>query len=145
MNAKDFTDYGIEKVTAADITGTGAALDSVNLFLILKVDEFAKRCPYPVVLLPNGLTTGIHRSTWHPRGLAVDLAFDVDPATVKIYDLWKLAIECGFTGVGVYWNGTAYSMHLDLRPHVAFWSGRKAQRGRWNYGGVFQDPAKLAA
>jgi len=145
MKAKDFQDYGIQNVRAQDITGTGAPLDSVNVFLVRRLDEFVGRAGVKVVFLPNGLTTGVHRSTWHPRGLAADIAFDVDQDEVDIYALWKLAIEVGFRGVGIYWNGVAYSMHLDLRPRLAFWGGSKAQGGPWDYSGVFTDPRSRVA
>jgi hypothetical protein len=140
MKIKDFADYGIQKVTPEDITGTGAPLDSVNVFLILRAAEFVNRCGLPVVWLPNGLTTGHHQATWHPRGLAWDLAFNTDQRRVKMYDLWKLAIEVGFKGIGIYWNGVAYSMHLDLRPSLAMWGGSKIAGSEWDYFSVFLDP-----
>jgi hypothetical protein len=141
MKVKDFADYGIKNVSPEDITGTGAPLDSVNVFLILRADEFIGRAGLPVVWLPNGLTTGAHRATWHPRGLAWDLAFNCDQKLVKMYELWKLAIECEFKGIGVYWNGIAYSMHLDLRPALSLWGGVKEPGKEWDYFSVFRDPA----
>lgn len=140
MKAKDFQDFKIEHIRPQDITATNAPLDSVNLYLVLDLNEFIGRAGVPVVLLGNGLTTGKHRATWHPRGLAVDVAFNCSQDQVKIYDLWKLAIEVGFKGIGLYWNGRAYSMHLDKRPSpLALWGGTKKD-GQWDYFSVFQDP-----
>lgn len=143
MKVQDFRDFDVRHVKAADVTATKAPLDSVNLYLILHLDDFIGRCGLPVVLLPNGLTTGTHRASWHPRGLAADVAFGIKQEDVKIYDLWKLAIECGFKGVGIYWNGVAYSMHLDLRPVLSTWGGVKTTGADWAYYSLFNDPRKF--
>lgn len=145
MKSRDFTDFELQHVRPKDILGTGAPLDSVNVFLAIKTDRFIERVGLPFQFLHNGLTTGIHRATWHPRGLALDGAFNTDQDLVKIYDVWKIAIECGFHGIGLYWNGTAYSLHMDLRPRLAFWGGTKVAGGPWSYFSVFQDPRQYKA
>lgn len=141
MKARDLRDFRLRHVTARAVLDTGAPLDSVNLFLAIRADRFIGETGLPFVFMKNGLTTGIHRASWHPRGLAVDGAFDCDQDRVRIYDVWKTAIECGFRGIGLYWNGTAYSLHLDLRPDLSFWGGAKRDRNdAWEYFSVFRDP-----
>jgi hypothetical protein len=152
MKTRDLRDFELQHVRAQDILATGAPLDSVNLFLAIKVDRFIEATGLPFTFLKNGLTTGIHRASWHPRGLAVDGAFSIDQGLVKIYDVWKVAIECGFHGIGLYWNGKAYSVHMDLRPRLSFWGGTKvtkvvngAEVREWEYFSVFQDPREYKA
>lgn len=145
MKTRDLKDFELRHVRARDILATGAPLDSVNVFLAVKVDRFVAATGLPFVFLRNGLTTGNHRSSWHPRGLAVDGAFNVDQDQVRIYDVWKTAIECGFHGIGLYWNGVAYSFHLDLRPGLKFWGGTKVRGVEWKYFSVFQDPREYEA
>jgi uncharacterized protein YcbK (DUF882 family) len=57
----------------------------------------------------------------HTRGCAVDIACDGQQA----YDIMKIALELGFTGIGVQQRGSSRFLHLDTytgdpRPNV--WS-----------------------
>jgi len=146
MHIRNFAEYGITFCKPEDITGTGAKLDDVSIWLIVMLQKFyVLMCKtYPnikIILLKNGLTSGDHRATWHPRGLAADIALSGD---FKIYDIWKIAVSAGFGGIGLYWNGVAYSIHIDLRPRPkgfpALWAANKVD-GKWSYGSVFSDPA----
>ena len=148
MHVNDFHEFDIVNFTAEQISDTGAKIADVSLITMLRLQAFAALCPLKILLLKNGLTSGDHSSPLHPRGYAVDIAFDIEPTKIKIYDQWKNAIQAGFFGIGIYWNGVTYSMHLDTRKNIAFWSGRKnplynpddANSKYWIYSGVFLDP-----
>jgi len=147
MVSKDFKDYQILHIKEKDITSSGADLADINLFFIIALDKFFGTLfvEYGIhaVILFNGLTTGNHKSFTHKRGLAGDIAFAVSASEMSIYSIWKKAIEAGFKGIGLYWNGVAYSMHLDLRPSLAFWSMRKDETGAWISDSVFKDPREI--
>lgn len=148
MHSKDFVEFDINCVTPEDVAKTGAKIADVSLILMLRLQAFSTLIPYKIVLLENGMTSGKHSSPLHLRGYAVDVAFNSEQSKIKIYDLWKAAIQAGFTGIGVYWNGVAYSMHLDVRKCIAFWGARKnplynpddPNSQYWIYTGIFLDP-----
>jgi len=141
MYKQDFKDYDINNINRTMIERSGAILTDVNLMLILSLDKFCELIQRRICILANGLTTGKHSSTYHPRGLAVDIAFLEGNGAINIYEIWKAAIEAGFKGIGIYYNGTAYSIHLDMRPRLGLWSGWKRHGEKnWHYTGVFQDP-----
>jgi len=144
MFVEDFSVHDIAVCTPNDIEATGANLKDVELETILLLNQYYLLVKRKIVLLPNGLTSGKHMSINHPRGRAVDIAFADTEGPLNIYKAWKKAIQAGWTGIGIYWNGTAYSMHLDRRKDVAFWAGTKAHREKnWRYVSVFQDPKNL--
>ena len=144
MKAKDFSDFGIRHLAAKDISETNAPLDTVDLHTILRLDKYIDQMKIDqpkvkILLMPDGLSTGLHRSTWLPRGLAADIIFDGE---VNIYEAFKVAIETGFMGVGVLFNH-CYRMHLDLRPRLATWGGVKNGTDGWKYFSIFNDPRVL--
>jgi len=64
------------------------------------------------------------RNGAHPTGQAVDIAVDRGNA----YQLLKLALELGFTGIGIQQKGGGRFIHLDtiednaLQPRPTIWS-----------------------
>lgn len=54
----------------------------------------------------------------HSRGIAVDIAISGADA-LRLLDL---ALELGFTGVGVQQKGEGRFLHLDTRDTLALWS-----------------------
>jgi hypothetical protein len=54
----------------------------------------------------------------HSRGIAVDIAIQ-GPEAVRLLDL---ALELGFTGIGVQQKGDGRFLHLDTRDTPAIWS-----------------------
>lgn len=60
----------------------------------------------------------------HPTGLAADIAVERGDA----YQLLKLALELGFTGIGIQQKGGGRFIHLDtiednsLQPRPTIWS-----------------------
>ena len=60
----------------------------------------------------------------HPTGLAVDIVI----ARKEAYTLLKLALELGFTGIGIKQSGSSRFIHLDTieespsQPRPTIWS-----------------------
>lgn len=124
----------IKHFTPAEIIGTGAKLSDVCVETILTLDKFRELINRLVCLLPGGLTTGIHTSVWHKRGMAVDFAFE-DGVAIDVQKVVCVMLTAGFAGCGVYWNEAAYSFHGDLRPDITLWRGTKKHHGgAWKYG-----------
>jgi len=143
MTERDFQDFGITCVTSQNVIGTGAALADVSVFLIIRLQRYADLSGRRFVLLPNGLTSGQHSSSYHKRGMAADISWREANGSLNIYQEWKGLIGAGFGGIGLYFNGTAYSAHVDLRPKLAFWAGWKRHgENIWTMGGLFKDPRK---
>jgi len=141
MNLEDFKTYDIRFFTPAEITGTGALLKDIRLPTIMMVNQYRKRMNRRVVLLPDGITTGEHSASEHPKGLAVDSAFVEQDGPVDVAVVFKAAISAGAKGIGLYWNGFAYSIHLDLRNDYAFWTAiKKHQEKSWKYKPLIIDP-----
>lgn len=134
----------IRHYSEQEIRDTGATLASVKLDLFLALDRFRDTVCRPVLLLYGGLTTGRHASPLHPRGEAADICFrEVDgPNAPRI---WVMsAFVSGFRGVGLYYNGVSYSMHLDLRLVPGSWT-RWRHHGEqgWHEAALIVDPATM--
>jgi zinc D-Ala-D-Ala carboxypeptidase len=54
----------------------------------------------------------------HASGLACDIGVQGEEA----HRLLALALEAGFTGIGVQQKGSGRFLHLDTRPEKALWS-----------------------
>jgi len=134
MERSDFGALNIRHFTPEEVEGTGAKLSDVNFELIVRLEKFRDLIGRVVVLLPNGLTTGEHKSEWHRKGMAVDIAFREEDGAVDIQEIFICALQAGYTGIGIYFNETAYSFHFDLRPAYSFWRGMKKHRAdNWDY------------
>ena len=135
---------GICHITAQDVLNTGATLDSVNIRTIQAADAWITLMCRKVVLLHDGLTTGQHESPTHAMGLAVDVAFDDSEGMLDVSHAVMMAVSVGFRGVGVYWNGTAYSMHMDLGMTFRQWAWWKHDAAdAWTKDGLIVDPREL--
>ncbi len=119
---------GIKHFTADEVRNTGACLKDVKRQLLVHLSKFRSEIGRPVALLPNGMTTGKHKSWTHREGLAVDIAFYDGGGPIYPVQYTMMAIACGFRGIGWYWNGTALSAHLDLGTGYRQW-------GRWRHHG----------
>jgi hypothetical protein len=128
-----------------EITDTGATIEDVNFRLIVAYDHLRSMINRPVKFVKNGFTTGNHHSKQHSAGLAGDCIInDKNTDTLQIAQIVECALESGFRGIGIYWNGSMYSYHLDLRDKYSFWTGIKNNPGdEWKYDTLFVDPAKL--
>jgi hypothetical protein len=132
MRESDFIHYGIENFTADEVRRTGAALVDVNPFTMRALQAFRthKLVDRTVILLHNGITTGEHKSWQHPNGTAVDVCFRDVGSPVVPKQLVYAAEDVGFRGIGLYYNGAAISMHLDLGPDIRRWCGVKPHRSQ---------------
>lgn len=135
----NFKSHGIVNFTPAEITATGAKLEDVKILTFSALQEVRTKIKRRIHLLRNGITTGSHVSPEHPEGKAVDFHLDLRDGDFTSRDLITAvvsAIRAGFNGIGVYWNGQAYSFHFDLRPvdRFALWIGYKNKVGApWRY------------
>lgn len=143
MREEDFDLHNITCFTPEEVRGTGADLFDISLLLMLMLQKFRKSIGRKVVLLPKGMTTGEHKSQEHRMGLAVDVAFTEQDGPVDIAVVFRSCLTAGAKGIGVYWNGSAYSVHMDLRKEYTFWGAWKAHRkNTWNYTSLLKDPAE---
>ena len=86
----------------------------------------------------GGLNSGNHASKEHPAGCAIDGYLDPRDGDVDqraIQKVFKAALQVGFKGIGIYYNGTLWSFHLDTRAEYGLWTGRKKAPGAggWVY------------
>lgn len=145
MNIKDFVNFKINNFLPDEITATGAHLKDVVVNLMVAYQKYRLLMDRPIVLLQGGLTTGKHYSPMHPAGLAGDSTFQ-DDHPVSFKRVYRAAMDAGFTGIGIYHNGAAYSVHLDLRPNHVHWVGWKRHREtKWHYEYNFMVDPKLFA
>lgn len=135
----EFAKHGISNFTPEEIENTGAKLQDVKILLMCALQQVRTGIGRKVRLLYNGLTTGNHKAKEHPEGKAVDFYLDVGDGPINSFTIILVvihAIRSGFNGIGIYWNGTTYSFHLDLRPIECFalWVGFKNKRSEgWKY------------
>jgi len=144
MKHSDFVTYGIKYFTADEIVETGASLKDVSASLISNLNEYRRLMQQPIFLLKNGLTTGKHKSKEHPAGLAVDIYFQNDKKLNSVAFMVFNAVKAGFNGVGVYHNGNAYSMHLDIGRNIRQWVAIKPHTKKgWQYFSMINDPKTI--
>ena len=118
--------YGMTgKFTKKEIEDTGASIESIDKHSFRKLILLRKTLNKPIKLLYNGMTTGRHKSKGHPLGKA----YDITTGEEDYYKVFKCAIDAGFKKIGVYWNGSAYSYHLEDAEKCSFWSGTKEKFG----------------
>jgi hypothetical protein len=135
----------IHHFTAGEVEATGARISDVNFRLLLAYDTYRGILGVPVQFVKDGIITGEHAKNPGPHkdGIAGDSCFL--KSTPAIETIFRAGLQSGFRGIGIYWNGKAYSVHLDLREQFAFWSATKKKDGSWNYGKLLNliDPRKL--
>ena len=126
--------------TQSEVESTGANIKDVKFELMFRLDAFRRDLGAPVYLLKKGLTTGGHSSPEHPAGKAVDVYIsEVKP----VWTVYKCALKNQFRGFGVYWNGIAYSYHLDIGAEYRQWVGVPDGKGNWRFGSLIVDPKNL--
>lgn len=130
----------VRHFTAAEIAATGADPKDVDYEAMLMLDRFRGILGCGVYLFAGGVTTGSHKSKGHKEGRAFD-CYLKEKRNFKA--VLGAAVKAGFTAIGVYWNGTAYSFHLERDPdQVRLWTGKKKKPGdAWTYGQLLLDPA----
>lgn len=137
MNRDNFT-Y-LKHFAIREVEATGAQIQDVQAELMSRLDQFRELVGCSVRLLQNGMTTGIHKSRAHKKGLAADVALEDDGELIGV--LWA-AFMAGFRGFGTYWNGRVRSYHLEICDVPRGWNGKKDKpgRGAWKYGKLLNDP-----
>jgi len=144
MHESQFHSLGINDFTPAEVRRTGANLDDVQPALMIMLQRVRTDIGRRIALLPNGMTTGAHKAPEHAQGLAVDFGFFEKDGHVDIRAVAYALLAAGARGIGLYWNGTAYSVHADLRRSYATWRGVKEHgESRWSYGPLLIDPRGL--
>lgn len=135
MTRADFKE--IEFITEKEVRATGANPADVQKILLKNFDPLRRKIGLRFYLLSNGLTTGDHHAVEHGRGLAMDGYFRgrFEPNTVV-----EMALDAGFRGIGVYYNGNMISFHFDLRSLVQLWKAIKGPDGQWIYLPLYSDP-----
>lgn len=133
--------FDTPKFSKKEIEDTGAKLEDVDFESFKMICQIRKDINSPIYFLFNGLTTGNHKSLGHPAGKA----FDIRVPRKNFYEVFKRAIDAGFKKIGVYWNGTAYSYHIENSATSAFWMGTKKApgKGSWKFGQLILDPKKI--
>ncbi len=102
--------------------------DGVQEDLVAKIQELRTRYGKPM-----RITSGyrcpqhpIEANKTTPGAHALGLAADIGVEGAEAYNVLKLALELGFTGVGIQQKGTGRFVHLDIRsgqlPTPAVWS-----------------------
>lgn len=141
MRDSDFAIYGINYFSAQEIIETGAKLADISPVLFSNLNYFRIMLGQPVLLLKNGLTTGKHKSKEHRAGDAVDVYFQDDRKLPSISEVLFIAVKAGFSGVGIYHNGNAYSLHLDIGTKIRTWSAKKTNPKKdWTYSELIVNP-----
>jgi len=147
MLEKEFTGNEIVDFTYSEIIKTGAELKDVKFELILRFQRFRNLIRRRVCFSIDGLTSGDHQSgqwAYHKKGLAGDIFLREEDGVIRTLEVFKAALEAGFTGIGVYWDGRTYSFHFDLRSNFAFWMGvKKSGSKEWIYKPLLNDPMKI--
>lgn len=150
MLVSDFSKHNIINFTPQEITSTGAKLVDVSVETIIAAQKFREYIRRKVKLLPNGITTGEHKSLAHKLGYAVDVSLFPADGPVNIHYIFKGAIASGFFGIGIYWNQKQYSLHLEIknkfRQDFAWWLGIKDPGKKifdWQWFSLLRDPKSI--
>lgn len=132
-----------------EIEATGAKIDDIDFNSFHKLQYFRRSINRRVKFQLNGITSGNHSSEEHKEGKAFDIYFDkrdgiVDFGKAKRY-IYAAVVE-GFTGIGLYYNGKMYSLHLDCGEKIRRWiAGKKEGEKNWKYFSFVNDPKKEIA
>lgn len=139
MKPSDF-DH-ITHFTKEECLKTGANISKLKIDWFHHADMFRDLIDCPVKLIC--LNTGKHEvGSRHYSGDAGDVLL-LKPRIIP--EVLDAALQAGFRGIGVYWNGVAYSYHLDIgRTLVTLWQGRKKKGDQvWRYGPLIMDPCLI--
>ena len=127
MKYEDF-DERIPDFSAEEIGETGSNIKDVQFITILTIQKLRTMLGMKIFPILNGITTGSHKSIYHPEGLAIDFEFRIN---VKPKIVVMAMLACGFTGIGVYRNASGYySFHGDCGKSFRGWLRIKDKTGR---------------
>ncbi len=139
MQRTDFINYEIANFPPEEIIDSGAKLEDVCSETIICLQRLRSKLMTPINILKNGLTSGGHKSQEHKNGKAVDVYIKKFKNTNSVI---YIALECGFRGIGVYYNRETktYTFHFDLGK-TRFWGAFKNRtKENWTYFQILKDP-----
>ena len=133
MKLREFEDYGITDFTPREVSAVGSHIKDLQLSLMVAAQRFREDLDRRVKIL--SLTGGGHvAGSYHYMGRAMDVFLYAKDGEILIGDVFKAALNAGFNGVGIYWNGKCWSFHLDVRSKLGFWSAyKKKDERKWTY------------
>lgn len=121
-----------------ELTQDGTALKLIPLQLMQKFEDFRIKLNKRIKILCIG--GGKHLpNSMHNTCEAIDFYIFPQDGNVSNQNIIELAIDSKFKGVGVYWNGTINSYHLDTRDECQLWSGVKSSGNSWKYGSIIKE------
>jgi len=133
-----------------EIKRSGGRLAGIDFRAFAKLQNFRFAIGRRVKFQKNGINSGNHNSPEHEAGKAFDIRFDKRDGVVTFAEInrfVKEAIKVGFRGIGIYWNRTEYSLHLDDGSTFDWWSAHKikvrhgkAYRYKWAYMPFLNNP-----
>lgn len=136
--SKEQWDY-ITYFTPEEVRKANGNPDTLDFELVLRYNKFRELIERPVHFVYNGLNSGGHVSKFHKNGQAGDCYLDPKDGKVNIHKVIMCALQAGFTGIGIYWNGKCFSFHFDIRPRYKGWRATKKyldennKKWEWNY------------
>ena len=138
------TEYDFDKLiyfSKKEVEATGAKIEDVSFSSLDALDDMRNLLGEPINLIKNGMTTGQHKSDGHPKGVAIDCHMGLYE---DYYNVFKVALSVGFNKIGIYWNGSIYSYHLEISDKTSFWTGSKNPGDKnWTYGPLVLDPKDM--
>ena len=125
------TDYSfslLSRLSRREVEKTGANMETLEFdtlyklnMLILKWSSYVK-WDEPIYIFKNGINSGKHVSPGHKKGLAVDVYHGRKIADHEAVRFVLMAVQCGFSRVGVYKNHkNYYSFHLEVADTIGTW------------------------
>ena len=113
----NWNDYKNFKKSEFDCKETGE--NNMQKEFMDKLQELRNRFGKPIIIssgfrsVKHSIEAKKSKGGYHTKGLACDIACYSNTA----YDIVKIALELGFTGIGVNQKGNSGRfIHLDLRP-----------------------------
>lgn len=128
-----------------EILNTGARIDEIDAELMQRMENLRVMLNRRIYLM--FITTGRHATySYHYTGKAVDFYLNPEDGVIDPSRLIEAALSCGFKGIGVYYNGTAYSFHVDIRfPYTNIWCAIPSTnpKEKWTYMPINKDPKEI--
>ena len=125
----------IRHFSKAEIIQSGGNPAGLSYDLFRRADVWRDLVGWPVSIPLGGTNSGHHISNTdvHAVGEALDV-YRKDGLPVNYNYAFRAALQVGFMGIGIYWNGFIYSFHFDVRNYQAWWYGvRKPGELEWRY------------
>jgi len=138
----------LDNFTYREVERTGAKIKGVKFRTMWTLQLVRTKTKKAIRLMANGLNSGDHKSKEHAAGEAVDFAVSGVKTFAQVVKVIYAMLEAGFRGIGVYWNGHAYSFHGDVGA-IRTWAAIRIEskgvprKTEWKYYALLVDPSKL--